>query len=397
MQRGIATGSRRRSGRWLSALVVAVLAWCTFMAPLAPTVPPDAEAQGAPAKSAAPEDTFRVFEADLGPTWIDVNAYPPEQQKNYALFSQKCSKCHTLARPINSSMRGDEWNAYVNRMSRKAGSGISPRDGEVILGFLVFDSQRRARASGALDPELVPFLKVSQELTGVRRFPASKQDIRAENGALRVSVESDPRLDLSQFFATGEGEKLVKWTRREPHKGELVMQEVASFAGKAPAPVTPAADAVLRKAVAEAVGSESDPKERVEMILDWLDEKVKREYRQGAGEPGAILADRRGDATEFTRLFVAMSRAGGIPARSRVGFVARRTGFFFHAWAEVWINGWVPVDPYLGQIPTDATHLGIVTPGDDALAGWDARRAPGLDRLQLRVVIVEAKPAKAGG
>jgi hypothetical protein len=388
----------RRSGSfWLVACAMAAVASCALLARLAPIGPGDAAAQGAAQTSAAPEDTFRVFEADLGPAWVDVSSYPPEQQLAYTLFSQKCSKCHTLARPINSSMRGDDWNAYVNRMSRKPGSGINPNDGETILGFLIYDSKRRARAAGAVDPELVPFLKVSQELAGVRRFPASKQDIRVEKGTLRITVEGDPRLDLSRFFAADAGQKLVKWTRRQPYRGELVMQEVALLGGKASEPIQPSSDAAVRKAVAEAVGSAPDPRERVERILDWLDEKVKREYRQGLGEPGVILTDRRGDATEFTRLFMAMARASGVPARTRVGLVARRTGFFLHPWAEVWLNGWVPVDPYLGQFPADATHIRLAVAGDDALAGWNARRVPGLDRLQLRVVLPDSRPARGGG
>ena len=353
-------------------------------------------ASNAPPAGPGSEDEFKVFDADLGRAWIDVSAYPPEQQKSYAVFAQKCSKCHTLARPINSSLQAGDWSAYVNRMSRKSGSGISPHDGETVLTFLLFDSVRRTRAAVAVDPELVPFLEVGRELSGVKRFPASKQDIRAEEGPLRVAVEGDPRMDLSRFFASEAGQKLVKWTRREPNRGELVLSGEAAAAGKAPAPPAATAEAAVRAATTEAVGDAADARERIERILDWLDERMKREFRPGVGDPAAILADRRGDATEFTRLFVAMARASGVPARARVGFVARRTGFFFHAWAEVWLDGWVPVDPYLGQLPADRTHIVVMTPGDDALAGWDARAVPGLDRLQFRVVI-EQKPEPGGG
>jgi len=370
--------------RWIGPCVVLLAAGLALGASAPTPAGPDSE------------DEFKVFDADLGRAWIDVSAYPPEQQKSYALFAQKCSKCHTLARPINSSLQSGDWSAYVNRMSRKSGSGISPHDGETILAFLLFDSARRARAAVAVDPELAPFLEVGRELAGVKRFPASEQDIRAEEGPLRVTVEGDPRMDLSRFFAVEGGQKLVKWTRREANRGELVLSGEAAAAGKAPAPPAASAEAAVRAATADAVGDAADPRERIERILDWLDEKMKREYRAGAGEPAAILADRRGDATEFTRLFVAMARASGVPARARVGFVARRTGFFFHAWAEAWLDGWVPVDPYLGQLPADRTHIVVVTPGDDALAGWDARAVPGLDRLQLRVVI-EKKPEPGGG
>lgn len=80
----------------------------------------------------------KAFDADFGPATIDVSAYPPEQQELYPLYAKKCSKCHTLARSINSEYRGDAWERYVARMSRKPNSGISPRTGEKILQFLKF-------------------------------------------------------------------------------------------------------------------------------------------------------------------------------------------------------------------------------------------------------------------
>ncbi len=44
----------------------------------------------------------KEFPGDKGPAEIDVSKYPAEQQSNYNTFAKKCSKCHTLARAINS-------------------------------------------------------------------------------------------------------------------------------------------------------------------------------------------------------------------------------------------------------------------------------------------------------
>src|SRR5665213_1511405 len=52
---------------------------------------------------------------DKGPGKIDVSSYPPEQQKAYKVFDSKCSKCHTIARPINTTMTKPEWERYVKR------------------------------------------------------------------------------------------------------------------------------------------------------------------------------------------------------------------------------------------------------------------------------------------
>ena len=66
-----------------------------------------------------------VLPQDKGPDKIDVSAYPAEQQANFKLFAGKCSKCHTIARPLNTMMTRDEWSRYVKRMMHKPNSGIS--------------------------------------------------------------------------------------------------------------------------------------------------------------------------------------------------------------------------------------------------------------------------------
>lgn len=92
---------------------------------------------------AAPEKTF---EADKGPETIDVSKYPKEQQENYKVFFEKCSKCHTLARPINSQYAlPEEWTAYVDKMRHKKRSGIDEDSQKTITAFLIYDSSVRKK------------------------------------------------------------------------------------------------------------------------------------------------------------------------------------------------------------------------------------------------------------
>lgn len=80
---------------------------------------------------------------DKGPDKIDISAYPAPLQAAYKLFSTKCSKCHTIARPINTMMKQDEWSRYVKRMMHKPNSGISDAQGKQIFDFLVYDQTTR--------------------------------------------------------------------------------------------------------------------------------------------------------------------------------------------------------------------------------------------------------------
>ncbi|MDE2291877.1 MAG: hypothetical protein KGL53_07325 [Elusimicrobia bacterium] len=86
----------------------------------------------------------RLKQWDVGPDTIDVSKYPEEMQHLYVKFAFKCSKCHTLARPINSTYAlPQEWQDYVTLMSQKPRSGIHKKDVEAIVKFLVYDSSVR--------------------------------------------------------------------------------------------------------------------------------------------------------------------------------------------------------------------------------------------------------------
>lgn len=89
----------------------------------------------------------RVERFEKGPATINISKYPAGIQANYAVFSQKCSQCHKLSRPINSDYAlPDEWSRYIHRMMNKPGSGIGAGDGKQIYEFLVYDSSIRKKA-----------------------------------------------------------------------------------------------------------------------------------------------------------------------------------------------------------------------------------------------------------
>jgi hypothetical protein len=89
----------------------------------------------------------RIERFEKGPATINVSKYPAGIQENYGVFSQKCSQCHKLSRPINSDYAlPDEWSRYIHRMMNKPGSGIGAGEGKKIYDFLVFDSAIRKKA-----------------------------------------------------------------------------------------------------------------------------------------------------------------------------------------------------------------------------------------------------------
>jgi hypothetical protein len=89
----------------------------------------------------------RIERFEKGPASVDVSKYPDAIKEGYQVFSEKCSQCHKLSRPINSDYAlPEEWSRYVKRMMHKPGSGIGTGDGKKIFEFLAYDSSVRKKA-----------------------------------------------------------------------------------------------------------------------------------------------------------------------------------------------------------------------------------------------------------
>jgi hypothetical protein len=65
-----------------------------------------------------------------------------------------------------------------------------------------------------------------------------------------------------------------------------------------------------------------------------------------------------------------------------VGLVYIRNRFYYHAWNEVLLSHWVPVDALMGQMPADVTHIKFLE-GD---LGRQAEIVRVINRVQLKVL-----------
>jgi mono/diheme cytochrome c family protein len=83
---------------------------------------------------------------------IDPLTLPEAVRADYDVFAQRCSKCHSLARPLSSGIDDDDyWATYVAKMRRQPNSGISQDDTVVILRFLhYFSAELQKKKPGRL-------------------------------------------------------------------------------------------------------------------------------------------------------------------------------------------------------------------------------------------------------
>ncbi len=217
------------------------------------------------------------------------------------------------------------------------------------------------------------------ELTG--RGEASGAPDIIERTAISVGVElpsggSLARLgvrlrgvDLAGFDLDGERQRLsgdTLWVRTEPtaparYRLPADAKDLANELGSTP--LIQADDPEIRRTAAGIVGDETDPVAAAERLAAWVHGNLDKRITLSVPSARQVLEARRGDCNEHTVLYVALARAAGLPARSAAGLVYVRDRFYYHAWPEVWLDGWVPVDPTLDQFPADASHIRFVIGG----------------------------------
>lgn len=128
-------------------------------------------------------------------------------------------------------------------------------------------------------------------------------------------------------------------------------------------PLIQKTDVRVRTLARQIAGDERDPTTVARLLARWVAQNIKPAPAAGLASAPNVLAARRGDCNERTVLYVALARAAGIPARPVAGLIAARGRFYYHAWPEVYLGDWVPIDPTLGQFPADAAHLRFAVGG----------------------------------
>jgi hypothetical protein len=132
---------------------------------------------------------------------------------------------------------------------------------------------------------------------------------------------------------------------------------------QAPEPLIQSDDPVLQAQARQIIENTRRPERAAERLTRWVYENLRKEVTVGVPSAAAVYARRAGDCNEHTVLFTALARAVGLPTRTAAGLVYLDGIFYYHAWPEVWLDGWVAVDPTFGQFPADAAHLRLVSGG----------------------------------
>jgi len=130
-----------------------------------------------------------------------------------------------------------------------------------------------------------------------------------------------------------------------------------------PEPLIQSGDARIVALARRLRGDSRDPVVVARRINEWVHDSLAKAVSVTIPSAIQVLDARSGDCNEHTQLFIALSRAAGIPARAAAGLAHLGGKFYYHAWPEVFVGKWVAVDPTFGQFPADAAHLRFVYGG----------------------------------
>jgi hypothetical protein len=239
--------------------------------------------------------------------------------------------------------------------SAKGGAPAIVAQDRDILETTAIGANRRLDAN-------IPSLRVTLGNVDLRGFDLTSPRQRLEGDTLVVTREPVSSLAASYVLPDGGRRLMPELTMAEP----LIQSNHPD---------------IVRLAQRLARG-QRDPRVVAERINQWVYDSLAKRITFGIPSALQVLRARGGDCNEHAQLFVALARAAGIPARVDAGLAYIDGKFYYHAWPEIYLHEWVPVDPTFGQFPADAAHLRFTIGG----LGRQAEMIRLMGRLKIDVI-----------
>ena len=179
------------------------------------------------------------------------------------------------------------------------------------------------------------------------------------NGNPYVEIKEDNPTNPYQYGRVIDVQTIARKTESLPERYAMGKEEMRFLS---PTEKTQSKDQKIVAMAANITAGADDDFEKVARLAVWVNSNVRyNEFYLGQEESAsAVLQHRQGVCYEFSTLFAALARASGIPARYITGYVysEKFATWLGHAWTEVYLGEWVPVDPtWLEVGTTDALHV----------------------------------------
>jgi hypothetical protein len=218
-------------------------------------------------------------------------------------------------------------------------------------------------------PEEVTFMEVA--LSGIDR------ELKLPSDGMQQCDRRDQKIICR--ISTAELDEASRTHTENPPEDHLYLL---------PSQTVPSHNELIQKTAAEITGEVTDPLEKIRLLMEWMDKNIEQEPVDVFNALD-VLSRKKAECQGHTYLYAAFARSLKIPTRVVNGIVYAEEygGFLYHTWAESLLNGrWIAVDPTLGQLPVDGTHIKLVE-GETSLELMPLADLVG--RLQVQIISVE--------
>lgn len=258
-------------------------------------------------------------------------------------------------RVVGPSERAGVWlveetvRELTTRLWLRADGTVERESGPLGLETQRVDGEQPATAESFLDVESLTAMAV-----GSIADPRQRPELRLRvAGVDREQIPQSPRQRW-----VGDVLQVERFDLESAPCVPIDGQEEAGAAWLAPEIGVQSDEPRLRQLAQRVVDGRRDVLEATRALVDWVYTYLEKEGTVSVPDALATLDAGRGDCNEHAILLVALLRAAGVAARPIAGVVYVDGKFVYHAWVEVWLGGtWMAVDPALGQVPADATHV----------------------------------------
>ncbi len=295
--------------------------------------------------------TFHVFSLDvLKPVKTEIEVVREET----VTYQSKEKQGYVLTQTMDV-MNGITATLWVDA------EGVNYRTEIPLMGLsMVTTKTDRETALGGI--EEIDFVLQTRILpSGKRPTPKAKHleaQVKLTTGSITEAVMSNARQKLEVSTEQAGTLSIQVPTVTAADCPDLPIQGAAGEFLAASAYIQADAPAIRAKGE-EILAGEVNSWRAAEKLCLWVYTALTdKKMSGGYGSSLTALESRSGDCTEHTVLFIALARAVGIPARICSGLVFGKDAFYYHFWPEVYVgNRWIQMDPTLGQVIADATHI----------------------------------------
>jgi hypothetical protein len=276
----------------------------------------------------------------------------------------------------NIEYKGETKKVFVVEYTMNVMGGVVTRqwmtaDGEVYsmempsmgMSFAKVDKKEAMGSVGQLD--IISGTRIElegeQPKAGIREF---KVKVTLSNGNIRETfVNGDRQKVYSSEDDLSRGIIEVKLNDINGEKSQqLPINEPEFLPFLSPSVYIQSDDPDIISKAQDIVKDEKNTWKAAIKLCNWVNSNIKdKNYKVGFGTAKQTLEDLQGDCSEHTVLFIGLARAAGIPSRICTGIVYHKDAFYYHFWPEVYIGRWVEMEPTLGQMQADATHIKFIT------------------------------------